>query len=628
VGALGGSLLLVHDGASPLEHASLQIGGGELVLANDGPDNPAHFDNPLRVTTDGTLTAGTGGLDVSGAPSVRLGSAGKTLTVDEATLTLRTTDGYGLEIAGAVSADGTVRVTEGRVTFAGGGEINSAVASGGQLDLDADLNVSQMTIKPGARVDTGANRLEVTGRLGLGSTKFTISEGHSFMAGGADLADQTEPRTLTLQGGVLSIAFPLEPSAPLRVLDSIGINFGSDWQALDIGEVAGAPSVAQAHWNNLAGATGEIAPLMNRSGVSPAGNPTVSWWGGRSFRIGTTGTPNERLFRGYLDGGSQPIVVILSDIPYDRYDAHAYIGSGYATDAGGSISTGTETSFFKGEGRREGEIVFVPVNPFAESIDDVPDGLHSNYAVFSGLSGDTTLTLTGLTAVPRVGLLGLQIVQSVWTDDADLSNTHLAVTADTRLDTRTVGAVTLGDLALEGGSTLTLAPSGAAGVRFRDLMGDGGVVGDVSVRGVLSPGDSVGTLNFTDLTMQAGSTYHWELGDSAADRVVAGELALPPGGWSLKLIDRGATTVDDELVLFTYIHLADDSLGTCTRIDADEVSHWSFADGGPRLYNDAENHRVLLTGVIAVPEPGTLLLLASGGLGIFMLRRRPKPAAR
>jgi hypothetical protein len=601
-------------------------GGTRLEVRRLGC-GPGPSRSRLHVTADGTFTAGAAGLGLGSAASVRLGSAGSALTVDGAVLTLRTTDGYSLEVAGPVNADGTVRVSEGSVTFAGGGNIHRAPASGGQFNLDADLSVGQMMVKPGAGMNTGANQLEITDRLKLASATFRVSEGHSFLANGADLASQTESRTLTLQGGTVSIELPLGPSTPVQVLDSIGINFASERQALEVGEVAGLPSVAQDHWNNVPGTSGKDIPLVNRNGIGLPGNPAVSWWGGDTWHIGTTGSPDEKLFYGYLEGSGAPAVVVLSGIPYEKYDVYAYIGSGYTADAGGSISTGAETLFFKGEGRREGEIVYALVDPFAESIDDVPAGQHSNYAVFSGLSGDTTLTLTGLTSPPSVTLFGLQIVESVRTDDADLSNTNLLVTADTTLDTGTTAVVALGDVVLHGGSTLTLEPSGAAGFSVGDLSGSGTVAGRVLVGKGLAAGESVGTLNVTDLTMLEGSTYRWELGDATADLVVAGGLALPPEGWTLKLIDGGATRADGDLVLFRYTSLADNSLGTYS-IDTSDVSHWRFADGGPRLYNEAENHRVLLTGVAAVPEPGTLLLLASGVLGgVLLLWRRPKRAA-
>ena len=119
--------------------------------------------------------------------------------------------------------------------------------------------------------------------------------------------------------------------------------------------------------------------------------------------------------------------------------------------------------------------------------------------------------------------------------------------------------------------------------------------------------------------MVRDSIYEWELGLSDADLVsVTGELELPDEGWILKLLDDGAVTVGSDLVLFTYGSLADDSLGLCN-IDTNEVSNWIFSDGGPELHYDPINNCVMLTGVVAVPEPGTLVLLMVGGLCLAAL---------
>jgi len=127
-----------------------------------------------------------------------------------------------------------------------------------------------------------------------------------------------------------------------------------------------------------------------------------------------------------------------------------------------------------------------------------------------------------------------------------------------------------------------------------------------------------------DLTIGASSTYAWELGASAADLVtVTGELDLSAESWTLKLIDAGATSAENDLILFTCGSLAGSSLGICI-IDTNEVGHWVFADGGPSLYNDAANNRVLLAGVNAVAEPSTVTLLGLALLGFLVWTSRTR----
>jgi hypothetical protein len=207
-----------------------------------------------------------------------------------------------------------------------------------------------------------------------------------------------------------------------------------------------------------------------------------------------------------------------------------------------------------------------------------------------------------------------------------LPNTNLRVTADSKLylDTASQQA-TLGNLTLDTGVALEVTGA-TAGFNHVTAGDDSSIQGALSVGGSLSVGNSPGRFDVVGgLTMQDGSIYEWELGSGATDLVaVDGDLTLMDG-WTLRLADAGGTCVaSHQFDLFTYdgeYHgspsfgndIIDDSL-----LPFPDRWDWSSAQ-----INVGDN-RVYLTGLTVVPEPGTLLLLTTGGMGLlaFAWRKR------
>lgn len=130
---------------------------------------------------------------------------------------------------------------------------------------------------------------------------------------------------------------------------SIGFNFGSDEPnggnlgGLLPSDVAGVPAVAQANWNNFAGASGNVGDgitdnsgALTSVGVSWTSANTWASWGRGTEANGSnilSGTADNVLFRGYLDTGNATTTTVTvtnlpSQLTLGGYDVYVYDLSG------------------------------------------------------------------------------------------------------------------------------------------------------------------------------------------------------------------------------------------------------------------------------------------------------------
>ena len=177
-----------------------------------------------------------------------------------------------------------------------------------------------------------------------------------------------------------------------------------------------------------------------------------------------------------------------------------------------------------------------------------------------------------------------------------------------------------------GGNTLDVSAK-SGGYTVGTLTGSGTVIGSLTVSTELGIGNSPGTVNFSDLTLGAASTYSYQVsgGGTTADLGnVAGYLTISSGA-ILNLIQLGSYTPNDKFTLFAYatgnlsgtftvggLAVADDTTFTA----ADGVWKIDYNDTTAGLNGGVGTSYVTLT---AVPESGSALL---GGLGLLALLRR------
>lgn len=148
------------------------------------------------------------------------------------------------------------------------------------------------------------------------------------------------------------------------------------------------------------------------------------------------------------------------------------------------------------------------------------------------------------------------------------------------------------------------------------LAGAGGIAGNVTLAGILAPGDGLGTLTVGGNVTWNGSlanAFQFELGAAnASDRLLAGGDFLKGSGVDFVFdFQSGAT-------LGTFVLVDWDGVTTFT---AGDFSYVNLADGYAGVF--AINGSRLEFTTSAIPEPATYAaLFGAGALGLALFRRR------
>ena len=245
-------------------------------------------------------------------------------------------------------------------------------------------------------------------------------------------------------------------------------------------------------------------------------------------------------------------------------------------------------------------------------------------------TGSLTLqgTATGNTTISaNIGSNVTGVTQNSATSRLVLSGTNTYTGATT---------VSAGTLAVNGSLANTSTTVGSGGT----LQGSGSMGGSVTVQsgGTIAAGNSIESLTTGALTLQAGSTFAYEIDNDAAAGV-AGDLTAVTGILTLDLgnaalltlgeLGSGSWTIGEKLTLISYSGAWNGGLfsySSSTLADDSTINfssmEWLFN------YNDAAagtNYTGDLTGssyvtMTAIPEPNAAALV--GGFGMLALLRR------
>jgi autotransporter-associated beta strand protein len=248
-------------------------------------------------------------------------------------------------------------------------------------------------------------------------------------------------------------------------------------------------------------------------------------------------------------------------------------------------------------------------------------------------------TYTGLTWV-REGTLEVGVA------NAFAASSSLTVDSNATLD-RAGYSATVANASLDG----TVANTGGGGLLTvtGTLSGSGVVAGPVAVSGVHAPGNSPGIQTFTsDLSYLAGAAVNWELTDDTASNspVVYDQIVLSgasnltfAGSTALNLAFNGTGSIVDWSDTFWDVTRAwtiyDLSAGTTTGIGNLSLTTVDWLDANAAALSSVRpgssfsvglsGQDVVLNYVTAVPEPGSLALLAAAGaIGLGLRRWKAK----
>lgn len=155
-------------------------------------------------------------------------------------------------------------------------------------------------------------------------------------------------------------------------------------------------------------------------------------------------------------------------------------------------------------------------------------------------------------------------------------------------------------------TTFTLSSS-------QSLSGNGTVEGNMNVAGTVSPGNSVGTIQFNDdLTLDSTAIVVMELADEVTFDLIKGSGGILTYGGTLEIVFLGEyrPSVHDSFHFFT-------GFGSYEGY----FSNIIFSDSGYAGAFDPETGSLLIT---AVPESSTLLLISGAFLFLLTFRRRGK----
>jgi autotransporter-associated beta strand protein len=621
-----GSLTKIGSGVLTLSGTNTYTGkttvtGGTLSIAADSGlgTSPGSFVAD-QLTLDGSTLQTTATLTLASSRGITLGAGGGTLSSTSGLVTVAgviagsgslSTTGYGAAIFAAANTYTGKTIIAQNGTLAIGSDANLGTSPQGfvadQLLLDSGtlqatasftinnnrgitLGAGGGTFSPNAGVDlTVTNPISGTGKLTeYGSGTLTLSAANSF-SGGMSLnsgqlnlnnAQALGSGTFTIGGGSIdnTSAGPITLSASNPMIWYTDFTFAGT-QDLNLGTgvvtLTGSRTVTVTAKTLTVGGPisgGNNMLVKNGPGTLVLANAnTYSGW--TNVNGGTLTLQNQNALQ------NSPLAVGFGTLVFDSQVA------GHAFTFGGLSGSGSLT------------LQDNAANPVALSVGN--SGASTSFA--GVLSGSGSLTKIG------TGKLTLSGTNSY------LGNTTINAGTLTLGTSGSIGSSPLIDVNSGATFDVSALTSGVGLGNAQTLQGAGTVVGSVTaaIGSHISPGDGVGTLTIGgNLTLSNGALLDYELG------TISNSDMISMTGSTLYLNSQDFSD-------FNFIALSGFGAGTYTLIDAKAISGSLSTSNLSGPIGSGYNGTLAIVGndlvltTTAVPEPGTLSLLAAGLMSLL-----------
>ena len=592
--------------------------------------------------SDGTAATATGKVTLSGATINNIGTVtsqgtGPTANVISAVIganvtgVIQTNATTGLNLTAVNLYTGNTTITDGTLQISSAGSLNSGNYAGA---IAVTAATSRLQYSSSAAQTFSGN---ITGSGAL--TKDTGTASTLTLSGTNTYTGATTISAGTLRLGAGGTAGSLNTSSAISVASgstfsvnqSDTVTQGTDFSGAAISGAGGfmqagaGTTILNAANTFGGGVTIKNGTLESKTTTTTLGTGTVTMGG-----TGSTGAT-------YLTGqnNSNAFVINAPDSGTVAIGANG-AGSGFTLSGGITLNGNLTIQTFNNT-----------INGIIKASSNFTGGITGTGNVVlnnNGLAANTLAITTS--AINNVGSLTLQgTATGDTTISANIGSNVTSVTqnsATSRLilsGTNTyTGATTVsaGTLAVNGSLANTSTTVGSGGT----LQGSGSITGSVTVQngGTLATGNSIASLATGALSLQAGSTFAYEI-DNGAGANVAGDLTAVTGSLTIDLgntailtlteLGSGSWTVGEKLTLISYSGAWNNGLfsyNSSTLADDSTINfssmEWLFN------YNDTvagTNYTGDLTGtsyvtMTAIPEPNVAALL--GGLGTLLLLRR------
>ncbi|MFK7909274.1 MAG: DUF1800 family protein [Akkermansiaceae bacterium] len=212
-------------------------------------------------------------------------------------------------------------------------------------------------------------------------------------------------------------------NTPLLFHGAVGLCFTSTYRPNTIIETYETTGVfPQMFWNNTdplshnTDASGAVSNLVDSANTNSG--ITATWSSANSWYSRNIGSPDQKLWTGYLDGNQDfsgtPTQIALSNVPPGTYDVYVYVGA-FNNFRKGAVRLNNDS----GTDRFYLTNVTPPFIRFIEATATTdPDAFASNYVIYRNVTGPT-ITIQNASISGNTGIHAIQLVNVSQDTDSD-----------------------------------------------------------------------------------------------------------------------------------------------------------------------------------------------------------------